>query len=272
MKTKLLFPQILCFCLLFSFYQGNAQLLKKLQNRITEKVENVVIESTSDQIANKTSNSLDKLFSADLGSLMQGKNKVDAGRVPDVYDFSWIYTLNIQTKEGSMPINYHLEQGQQYFGFNMPGMDNIFIVMDNGRKMTITYMKSEENSMGTAMEMPDDLDTEESGDGSEDFNFQSLDHKVIMGYNCRGVRATNSRYDMVMYFTSEAPVSFNEIYKNDKAKIPAGLKNYFNPNEPVLMMEMQMTDLKNSKLDATIKCTDLRENAMSVNKSDYKFM
>ena len=52
MKTKLLFLQISSFCLLFNFYQGNAQLLKKLQNRITEKVENVVIEGTSNKIAN----------------------------------------------------------------------------------------------------------------------------------------------------------------------------------------------------------------------------
>lgn len=272
MKTKLLFLQISSFCLLFNFYQGNAQLLKKLQNRITEKVENVVIESTSNKIANETSNSIDKLFSADIGSIMQGKNKVDVALVSDLYDFSWIYTLNIQTKEGSMTLNYHLEPGQQYFGFTMPGMENMFIVMDNGRKMTITYMQSEGNLIGTATQMPDDLDIEESKDESEAFNFQTLDSKVIMGYNCRGVRATNNRYNMVMYFTNEAPVSFNDLYKNDKTKIPAGLKNYFNPNEPVLMMELQMTDLKNSKQDAKIECTNLKENAMSINKSDYKFM
>ena len=119
--------------------------------------------------------------------------------------------------------------------------------------------------------MPD-LDVADAKDASDQFNFQSLPEKTINGYLCKGVKATNDGYEMIMYFTDEAEISFDDIYKNNNTKIPAQLKDYFNPDDKILMISMDMTDLKNKKNNAQIECVGLEEVNKTIRKSDYKFM
>jgi hypothetical protein len=54
--------------------------------------------------------------------------------------------------------------------------------------------------------------------------------------------------------------------------MPSGLENYFNEKDHVLMIQMDMKDLKNNELDATMECIGLEEVQKSIKKSDYKFM
>ena len=75
-----------------------------------------------------------------------------------------------------------------------------------------------------------------------------------------------------MYFTDEAEVGFDDIYKNNNTKIPPQLKNYFNPDDKILMISMVMTDLKNKKNNAQMECVGLEEVKKMIKKSDYKFM
>ncbi|WP_047414255.1 DUF4412 domain-containing protein [Cellulophaga sp. Hel_I_12] len=247
-----------------------AQFLKKLKDRIKEKTEHVVLEKTSDKVAEKASTSLDKAF--ELNPFAMGKGKVDPNLVPDSYEFSWKYSLNMKTKEGDMVLDYFLQPGQPYFGFTTPLMESMFTVMDNGRKITVMYMASDKNSVLMANSMPDDLDLEELEDESAAFGYESLPDKEIMGYACTGVKATNDRYEISMYFTADAPVSFNDIYKKKNKNIPAGLENYFGADDYVLMLEMQMTDLKKDKMSATMECIGLEEVQKTIYKSDYNTM
>ena len=259
------------FLILLGFTQtSQAQFLKKLKDRIKEKTEYVVLEKASDKVAEKASNSMDKAF--EFNPFTMGKGKVDPTLVPESYEFSWKYSLNMKTKEGDMVLDYFLQPGQPYFGFTSPVMENMFTVMDNGNKMTIMYMTSDKNSVMMANTMPDDLDLEESADESEAFGYESLPNKEIMGYTCTGVKATNDRYEISMYFTADAPVSFSDIYKKQNKNIPAGLKNYFGKDDYVLMLEMQMTDLKKDKMSATMECIGLEEVEKAIYKADYSTM
>jgi hypothetical protein len=201
-----------------------------------------------------------------------GGKQVDASEIPNSYDFTWKYSLKMNTKEGDMVLDYFLKPDQPYFGFNTPTMEDMFMVMDTGNKLTVIYMQSEANSTMMAMAMPDDINIEEMEDTSEDFTYDILPNKTIMGFDCKGVKATNDRYDMTMYFTNEAPVSFNDIYKSDKAQIPEGMKKYFKDGENTLMLELTMIDKKKSKLNATMECIGLEEVQKMIDKSDYKSM
>lgn len=276
MKTRSKFLVTFIVLSTFLMQNTNAQFLKKLKNRIQEKAENVIVEKTSDKVAEKTSNSLDKIF--DSNPFGTGANKVEPDLVPDSYNFSWKYSMLMKTKDGDITFDYFLQPEEPYFGFNMPTvegkeiMGDLFMVMDNGRKITVTYIKSDQNSMAMASSMPDDIDLEEMEDTSGDFNYQILPEKEIMGYTCKGVKATNDEYEMIMYFTTEAPVSFNDIYKNKQSNIPEGLKKYFKENERSLMLEMKMTDKKKSKNSATMECIGLEEVQKQIDKSNYKFM
>ena len=254
---------------LFFIPSTQGQFLKKLQKRVEQKVENAVIEKTANKAAEKATKSMDKVFEGNIFG--GGKEKADPALVADTYDFTWKYSLKMSTKEGSIVFHYFLKPDASYFGFTSEVMSNMFTVMDNGHKITAMFMESEGNNMGMVMQMPD-LNVDDQNNPSDEFTFQTLPEETINGYHCKGVKATNDGYEMVMYFTDEAEVGFDDIYKNNNTKIPPQLKNYFNPDDKILMISMVMTDLKNKKNNAQMECVGLEDVKKMIKKWDYKFI
>ncbi|RXJ43791.1 DUF4412 domain-containing protein [Gelidibacter gilvus] len=256
---------------LFIIPASHAQFLKKLQKRVEQRVENAVIEKAADKAAEKATQSMDKMF--DISPFGGGnKEKADSSLVPESYDFTWSYSLKMSTKDGEIIFHYFLKPGATYFGFTSPMMENILTVMDNEREIMAMFMNSQDgNKIGMVNQMPN-IDLEEANETSENFNFQTLPDKTINGFDCKGVRAVNDGYEMEMYFITDAEVSFDDIYKNSKTKIPDALKDYFNPDDKVLMISMDIKNLKKPKQSATMECIGLEEVQKIVNKSDYKFM
>lgn len=256
---------------LFFISTSQGQFLKKLQKRVEQRVEDAVIEKTADKAAEKATQSLDKMFDINpFGG--GGKEKADPSLVADTYDFTWSYSLKMSTKEGEVIFHYFLKPDAPYFGFTTPMMSNILTVMDGEHNISAMFMNSQDGSkIGMVSQMPD-LDIEAADDPSEKFTFETLADKTINGFDCKGVKAVNDGYEMTMYFITDAEVSFDDIYKNNKTKIPHALKEYFNEDDKVLMIHMDMKNLKKKKESATMECIGLEEIQKSVNKSDYKFM
>lgn len=269
MRAKfLLITAIICL----SFPQlVEAQFLKKLGKQVQQKVENTAVEKTSNKAAEETSKSMDEVF--DVNPFGTGnQKKADPIGVANSYDFTWKYSLKMTSKEGEMVFDYYLKPDASYFGFTSATMENMFTVMDNGNKVTVMFMQSQGNNVGLVTSMPDDLDLEETKDESEKFTFKPLPDKTINGYHCKGVQATNDEFEIQMYFTNETEVSFDDIYKNQQTKIPVQLKNYFKPDDRVLMISMDMKSLTNKKNDAHMECVGLEKVGKTIRKSDYKFM
>lgn len=247
-----------------------AQFLKKLKDRVEQKVENVVVEKTADKASEKTAGAMDKMLNANpFGS---GKGKANAELIADTYIFSWKYSLKMTTKEGSMVINYYLHPDADYFGFTTETMGDLFTVMDNGNHLIAMFMQSEENNMVIANQMPDEVYGDNKVDDSKSFNYEQLPKKTINGYHCKGVKATNDEYEMLMYFTDEADVSFDDLYKNQQTKIPQQLKDYFDEDDKVLMIYMDMNNLKKKKQSAELECIGLDQVNKIINKADYNTM
>lgn len=251
---------------------SQAQFLKKLKQRVEETVENTVINKTADKAAEKTSQTMDKAFEVNPFGSGGSFDKADPDLVADTYDFSWKYSLKMTSKQGDIIFDYYLKPDAPYFGFTSAAMENMFTVMDNGNKITTMFMESQGNNIGMVSSMPDDLDLEETKDQSEGFEITSLPDKTINGYHCQGVNAINADYEMDMYFTNEAAISFDDVYKNPQAKIPAQLKNYFGKDEKVLMIYMEARGLKKKNESMTMECVGLEEVSKTITKSDYKFM
>lgn len=246
-----------------------AQFLKKLQKRVEQKVENAVIEKTANKAAEKATKSMDKMF--DINPFGGGKEKADPNLVSDTYDFTWKYSLKMSTKDGEIVIDYYLKPDAPYFGFSSATMENMFTVMDSDHKIIAMFMESKGNNIGMVTQMPD-VNFEDAKEESDKFTFETLPEKTVNGYHCKGVKATSDDYEMVMYFTNEAEISFDDIYKNSKTKIPVQLKDYFDADDKVLMISMDMTDLTRKKQNAKMECIGLEEVKKMISKSDYKFM
>lgn len=258
--------------LLFSFDSSQAQIWKQIQNAAQKKA----LEKASKKADNQSGETANQ--STEVEAAMAGftKNKVDASAVPNSYSFSWKYIMEIKTDEGkAMNANYLLEPDVSYFGFNVDQGkgQSMLMIMDVKNRLTVTCFGNDKDKMATASKLPDYAEMAKKNGEQSKFTFKTLPNKTFLGYNCKGVQATNDEYDIIFYFTNEAKVSFGELYRSQKTqKLPDVIANYFKPGEKALMMDMSMKDLKNKSKVTTMKCISLEKSAYVFNKSDYKFM
>jgi len=183
-----------------------------------------------------------------------GKNKVDASQIPAKYPFSWKYNMEIETKAGKkMVFDYFLEPNAAYYGANMNQTGSeMFMIMDSGKKIMVTSFGKSGKKMAMASKMQDYT----AGKNSKDkkYTYKKLPNKVILGYNCKGIQATNSESNMVFYYTNDAKVSFTEMFKSQQNQgTPNAFKDFFKAGEKPLMLSMEYTDLNDKSKSMTVK-------------------
>lgn len=249
---------------------SQAQVLKKLQRKIQDKVEQKAVG----EVEEENFKAISEISNAEAVSMGYGKNKIDASVVPDLYQFSWEYSLEIQTEtEKPIIVDYFLEPNAGYFGLNMGDSNEMFMIMDAGNKLTVTCFDQKGEKVAMALRIPDYKGIVEKENKKADFSYRSLPDKIIMGYNCKGMEAVNEDYVMIFYYTNDAKVSFSNLFQSlQKQKTPDVLQYYFKSGEKPLMMMTSVKDLKKNGAITTMNCVSLEKHAFSFIKSDYKFM
>ena len=108
---------IVLLVLLFSFNSTQAQLWKQIKNTAQKRAE----DKATQKVLNKTDEAVDESFDQIEASMaVFGKNKLDASAVPNSYNFSWKYVMEIKTDDDkAMNMDYLLETDASYFGFNV---------------------------------------------------------------------------------------------------------------------------------------------------------
>lgn len=203
-----------------------------------------------------------------------GKNKVDATKIPEKYVFSWKYVMQIKSNNGKeIVFDYFLEPNASYYGANMnkTGNSSMFMIMDAKNNLSITAFGKEGKKMAMANKIPNY--NEITNNKSKKMKYKVIPGKKILGFNCKGMQASNEEMEMTFYYTTEAKVSFATIFKsNQNGGFPDVFKDLLKPNEKPLLMEMNYKDLKNKNKNTTMKCVSLNKESYIFNKSDYKFM
>ena len=262
-KVMTVFSMVLLFLFTTS---AEGQILKKLTKKIQDKVLSKTVEKNT--LSNKDVNNS---INGNLMGMIYGKNKVDVSTIPDLYLFSWEYTLEMQSDtDKKMVVDYFLEPNSEYFGFKMKDTDGMFLVIDSKNKLMINTFNQEKSKMAIASKIPDYAEMTEE---DNEFTYKPLPNKVIMGFNCKGIQATSTDFEMVFYYTNDAKVSFSDLFKaQQKKSAPSALQNYFKAGDKPLMMTMTMKDLKNKGTVTTMKCIGLVKKPNEFKKLDYKFM
>jgi hypothetical protein len=260
---------IVVLVLLFLSNGSQAQIWNQIQNA----AEKEALKKASQKGQKEIDKGVSQNANAQDAILSYGKNKVDVSAVPDSYTFSWKYIMEIKSDEGkAMNAEYFLEPNASYFGFNMgQGQEqSMFMIMDNKNKLTVTCFGNGKEKMASASKISDYSEMVKKEKGKSIFTYKTLPDKTFLGYKCKGIEATNADYVMVFYFTTEAKVSFGDLFKNQN--MPDAFSSYFKPDDKPLMMDMTMKDLKNKGKTTTMKCVSLDKNSYVFNKSDYQFM
>jgi len=274
---------LILFVSIISTSVTNAQFLKKLQRRVELAAEEAVIRKIEQKVNQKTGEGMDKVLGNDVKNMFDkkfgGMSTVDPSILPERYDFEWKYTMQIQSKEGNLIMNYFLKPKAKYFGAKpeiqqSKSKGSMFTVMDFERNVNTVFFNSGKSKVATPMSMPNDLDLEsDNEDTSGEYTFEEIGTKTILGYQSQGFKMENDEIQMIIYVAMDAPVSFTQIFGVDTKKMPKG----FNPKwldkaDNSLVMEMEFTDKKTKKNSSKMIVTALNEEPFSILKKDYQFM
>ncbi len=222
---------ILSITFLSTGFEAEAQFLDRLKKSVEKKVEQTVINKTADKAAQKTSNTMDNVFNPQLGGGKAGK-KVTPTNIPGSFEFEYLYRMTMTTNQGAMDIDYYLKPGATYMGAKMNAGMDMFMIMDGHENITYMFMESGGNKIGTATSV--DLSNMPEDD-MNDYTITDLPNKTFMGYNCVGKKMENPEYVFIMYFTPDAPVSFNDVFKSNSEQIPPALRKHMQQYEGALM-------------------------------------
>lgn len=257
--------------LLFCISTTQAQFFKKLKEKVERKVEHVVTENISNKAANEANKSLNKMWETNLKNspIPMGANRVDISEVPQSYNFGWEYQLSMETNKENLDMVYLLEEDAPYFGMRVPRAEGMFMVLDMDRKLSVMYFTSGKNNFISASKIEDLVDFEEEENPYKDTEITKIGTKNILGYDCQGYETETEEHKITFYVTNDAPISFANMYSDDKSNIPKGWNTDWLEDSDALMMEMQMTDKKNPKDSVSMRCTSLEKKSFSINKENY---
>ena len=265
MKRAILTTILMAFCLM----PLHAQLLKNIKQKVEKRVENTVSNKVADKAANEAGKSVDNMMNSPMAG-DRGYEKVDPSEIPEVYDFEWSYVMKMETRQGEMILNYFLKKDAPYFGVKLPEND-MYMVLDPSRELNVMYLRSNGNNMVMATKMPNSLQDELAADkvANDEYSFKKIANKSILGYNCEGYQGENRDTVLTFYVTTEPDISFGEIYRSDKTKLPKGFDPKWIKDGQGIMMQMIMEGKKNAKDNATMTCIALEKSEFSLNKEDY---
>mgnify|MGYP000985301889 CR=1 FL=1 len=279
MKTLSKTPFVTLVFLLFLGNVMHAQFLEKLKKSVEDKVERSIINKTSDKAAQKTDKTLDKVFDPNLEKNKKAK-KITPSNVPSSFDFEYQYrlTMTTATSKTKMNMDYFLKPKATYMGIKVDQMkeQEVFMIMDGQTNINYMFINAGENKMATATSINgDDIVDENQTNNYDGYTFTDLPNKTFLGYNCKGKKMENNEYIFILYFTNEAPISFNDVFKMDTDRIPQAIKNQFKEGENATMMYMNMTDkLNKGKKDKSgiMECTLLEPKSFTFSTNGYRFM
>lgn len=274
MKTPSLFLSLVCA--IFLSADVNAQFLKKLGKKVEQKVENTVINKTSNKAGKETGKAVDKVLEPETGNSKEKKQKTSKKNTSksllSSYEFDYQYQMTMTTSQGTMNIDYFLKRGASYLGAKMNQGVDMFMVMDGESNTNYMFMNSGGNKIATATSLSGN-DLINSSNNEEEYTITDLPSKTILGYHCLGKQMENEDYLIKMYYTTEAKVSFNEVFSTANDQIPDAMKAHFNSADGALMMYMDLKDKKNKgKRDSsgTMECTLLKPTKFSFSTAGYQ--
>ncbi len=250
-----------------------AQFLKKLKKKVEDRVEETLINKTAEKASEEASKSLEKVFDPNFGGNLG--QRVTPENVPERFSFDYKYQLKMTTSEGDIKMDYFLKPDASYLGISMNVGQQMFMVIDGEQNISYMFLDSKDSKICTAtsLDMTEGLDDELNDLNT--YTITKLPNKTFLGYDCPGIQMENDDYVFIMYYTNEAPVSFNDVFQKDPDRIPLALRSHFKDNENSLMLYMDMKDKKNKRrknTSGTMECTLLEPSSFDIVTAEYKLM
>ncbi|MHA7129505.1 hypothetical protein [Algoriphagus namhaensis] len=252
---------IVSLCLIFlSVHLSHGQFLKDLKKRVEERAKEVVEYKTAEKAGQMTDNAMEKILNPNLDGFLKGGAKgmsVDPSQLPDEYTFNYRYAMKMSTSAGEMQLEYYLNPDESYIGYKMDMGMNFFSIIDEERRILVNYIEGQ--AIATSMDLG--LDGEEMEEDYEvdysTFTLTELPNREFLGYDCIGRQMENEEMKFIVYFATDMPANFDNVFKNTQGNLPPELQKFSEEYPGSLMMYMEMEDKTNKgkkNASATMEC------------------
>lgn len=297
MKAKYILLAMLSFAICGT---TEAQLLKKITKKAGNAAERTILRKTDEKVTEKTEETIDdategkennteapnadsnndasnEARQASTGFNPMASKNIDTSVLPASYMFDWEFKTEMSSSEGDhVQMNYLLNSdNNDYAGMEMSTEESrqqgtVRMVMDANAGAIIMFMDGNGQKMAQMSKLPDPKEK----NSNEEFTYKEVGTKTILGYECFGIEVEDKGYKATMYYTLDAPISFNAFFSFSKKGAPKG----FDPalmkvmKEEALLMEMHAVNKKKSDESYTLTAVSLNKKDTSIKKEDYQFM
>lgn len=271
MSKALLITSILFF---FITHNSNAQLLKRLGERIENAATETVINKTEEKTKEETGKVMDSIFDGtNSGTTQTSGTTMTDSEIAANYKFQHRVEMTMTTGKDAMQIEYHLPETGNYFCTVVAveeGGANNYSIMDLDKEAMIIFMNygSQKMKMTSNLKL-DDQNTEDEGDEEEYTITKTGASKSILGYLCQEYLIVGNDLKINAWVTDETEVRFPSKFYSVES-----LKNTQNQdwNQQVegFAMEMVMVDTSKKKNNTTtMVCTAIEASELTINSSEY---
>lgn len=281
MKSKYL---ILFFTCLSISFTAEAQIFKKLKEKVAKAVSKKENDSISENIKEKKKKNggvFGKLFN--VGEMNQGtktnpqnRNNTNASqpapadnnvKLPDSYNFSYQAIIQVTSNNNTAEVEYLLQPNETYYAKKQT--KNGFtehIVYDNERSIEVYYAEIEgqkrqaRKKMGILTKVRL-LGAYKDAPGKQ---VKPLGSKKLLGFNCDGYEIKTQEGTTQFWVTSQAPATLYGAMFKSRAEAP---NSPFTKNS--MIMEVTYTSNEAASKNYQMVCTQLQPKNRVFNKTDY---
>ncbi len=291
----------LSLLLSISFTQEtNAQLLKKLKNRVQQAAEDALVDKAGEKTTQETEKALDSLLEIDPN--YQSKNQ---GQLPnifmqsdteniaveDIYQFNTNVTYEMKIESNSNPssIDYSMwfSDHDNYMGTEMKNIKSEGQPAQNGQMSMLTILDDKNQAMLIIMEeqkiaqiismekikeigIEEDQENKSSATSVPKIN-KTGNSKKIQGYNCEEFETQTEEGKTTMWITQDLRLFQKNMFANLSKSLGGNTFQKIPESAKGFMMEMYFQNTETGEKTSMI-VKDISKKNRSINTKDYQFM
>jgi hypothetical protein len=190
--------------------------------------------------------------------------------IPESYNFDWHYDIKIASKTGEVIKQYLLNPNNKYFGIKMQLQEEIYLVIDPERLITVLFRGDEQQEMLTASRISRNskIFSNRISSISPDKNLQirKIGDKAISNIASNGWQTENQQHVLSYYYTTSPSIKSFGLYK---IELPIAFSENLLIKQEGLLMQLNLEGIKNAKNNITITCIGLEQRNFNLSKRDY---
>ena len=289
----------ICLFVLISILSINsleAQLLKKLKNRVKEATEDVIAEKAAQKVAQESGKALDSLLDIDPDYQAQYPQHMAqmmaAGSedipIEDTYLFNTkvIYKMTINDGEESSVVDYEMwfSENEPYMATqvgneskpdpnDMPSV--VLSILDDKNQAMIILMEEQKMAQLLSMSKIKDIAVEENESEGADTEFKGLQKtgntKQILGYKCEEFVSENESNKLNFWVTSELTLFQKNMFFNMSRSLGGNTFGDIPAEANGFMMEMNFENLSTNE-KSHMQVVEILNEDKEIDMANYQRM